>query len=425
MDEKYELEKAIAALEAQRGVLGDSVVDLAQLSLREKLARLQTPPPAAAPEQQRKLITVLFADIVGSTQVGKDRDPEQILEIMDTSLQKLAEPVARHHGRVTRFMGDGFIALFGLPLAYEDDAERAVRAGLEILQTASRIRTDLQAKFQLGDFDVRVGINSGLVASGGYSEAEDTVMGLNVNLAQRLESAAPPGEMLISESTRRLVEGLFELRPVEPVTAKGFEQPVPAFLVGRAARGWTRLPGTLADDLDDPLVGRQAELQALQGIFQSVVRDSRSALVALVGEPGMGKHRLARHLADWIGRQEVKATTFYGRARQAESSAPYSLLRDVFSNSFDILDGDPVPVVRQKIEAGFGELLGQEAGMKAHLIAALLGYELGDSPLLPAGLPEADELRQRALYYLQEYLSGVAVNAPVVLYLDWQTCLSW
>ena len=128
MEKIEELERAIAALESQRSMLGDSVVDLAQGTLREKLASLHSPP--AAPEQQRKLLTVLFADIVGSTQVGKDRDPEQLLEIMDGALQALAKPVARRHGRVTRFMGDGFIAFFGLPLAYEDDAERAVLAGL-------------------------------------------------------------------------------------------------------------------------------------------------------------------------------------------------------------------------------------------------------------------------------------------------------
>lgn len=416
MENIRELEGAIAALESQRGVLGDSVVDLAQQSLREKLSRLQ--PAAVEAEQQRKWISVLFADIVGSTQVGKDRDPEQLLEIMDSALQSLAEPVARHYGRVTRFMGDGFIALFGLPLAYEDDAERAVRAGLEILQVAGRIAQDFERKYQVSGFNVRLGINSGLVATGGYSEAEDTVMGLNVNLAQRLESAAPPGGLLISQATHRLVEGLFETSPVAPVNAKGFEQPVPAFLVQRAVRLRHFLPGMPADKPDDLLVGRDAELLALQECYHSALRDSRSAFVFLVGEPGMGKRRLHDALLDWVGRQAAGAITFQGRASSAGSRAPYSLLREVFSNAFDILDGDPAEVVRRKIETGFGEHLGEESQMKAHWIAALLGYELQDDPFLASIQSAAEPLRLRALHYLVEYFTALLQEKPVVISLE-------
>ena len=416
MENIHELEQAIAALESQRGVLGDSVVNLAQGSFREKLSRLQSPPPS--PEQQRKLITVLFTDIVGSTQVGKDRDPEQLLEIMDGALQVLAEPVARQRGRVTRFMGDGFIALFGLPLAYEDDAERAVLAGLEIVQVARRISQNFQERYQISGLDVRVGINSGLVATGGYSEAEDTVMGLTVNLAQRLESAAPPGGLLISQSTWRLVDGLFEVRPVEPVTAKGFDQPVPAFLVQRAILRSLHPPGLGSSGLDHRLVGRDAELGVLQGIFTTLRRESRSAVVVLTGDPGMGKRRLHYELLGWIRQQDENILTFLGRARHPGSHAPYSLLKDVFSTAFDILAGDPVEVVRQKVETGFGEYLGDEAQMKSHWIAALLGFELGDSPFLVGVQTDADQLRQRAFFYLQEFLTHILRKSPLVISLE-------
>ncbi len=391
-------------------------MDLAQGTLREKLASLHTPP--AAPEQQRKLLTVLFADIVGSTQVGKDRDPEQLLEIMDGALQALAKPVARRHGRVTRFMGDGFIAFFGLPLAYEDDAERAVLAGLEILQVARRVSADLSEKYQISGFDVRVGINSGLVATGGFSEAEDTVMGLTVNLAQRLESAAPAGGLLISQSTHRLVEGLFAVRPVEPVTAKGFDQAVPAFLVQGSLPRSDHTQSLQGQGFEYHLVGRETELSALQDAFQAIVRESRCQVVALVGDPGMGKRRLHYELVEWIKRQDDRVVTFHGRAQPAGSPAPYSLLRDLFSNRFDISDDNPVGVVRQKIESGFGQYLGDEAQMKAHWIAALLGFELGDSPFLAGAQSDPDQLRQRALHYLEEYLSNITRVSPVVITLE-------
>ena len=416
MENIHELEQAIAALESQRSMLGDSVVNLAQGTLREKLARLQASP--AAPEQQRKLITVLFADIVGSTQVGKDRDPEQLLEIMDGALQRLAEPIARQQGRVTRFMGDGFIALFGLPLAYEDDAERAVLAGLEVLQVARQISQDFQAKYQISGLDVRVGINSGLVATGGFSEAEDTVMGLTVNLAQRLESAAPPGGLLISQSTFRLVDGLFELHPVEAVVAKGFDQPVPAYLVLRRVQRSLHPPGLGSEGFGYPLVGRDAELGTLQGIIHTVFRDSRPAVVVLVGDPGMGKRRLHNALLEWMRHQDENILTFLGRARHPGSNAPYSLLKDVFSTAFDILATDPVEVVRQKFETGFGEKLGDEAQMKSHWIAALLGFELGDSPFLVGVQTDADQLRQRAFFYLQEFLTNILRKSPVVISLE-------
>jgi len=416
MEKIEELERAIAALESQRSMLGDSVVDLAQGTLREKLASLHSPP--AAPEQQRKLLTVLFADIVGSTQVGKDRDPEQLLEIMDGALQALAKPVARRHGRVTRFMGDGFIAFFGLPLAYEDDAERAVLAGLEILQVARRVSTDLSEKYRISGFDVRIGINSGLVATGGFSEAEDTVMGLTVNLAQRLESAAPAGGLLISQSTHRLVEGLFTLRPVEPVAAKGFDQAVPAFLVQGSLPRTDHTQSLQSQGFEYHLVGRDAELSALQGAFHAIVRESRCRVVALVGDPGMGKRRLQNELVEWIKRQDDQVVTFHGRAQPVGSPAPYSLLRDLFSNRFDISDDNPVGVVRQKIESGFGQSLGDEAQMKAHWIAALLGFELGDSPFLVGVKSDPDQLRQRALHYLEEYISNIASTSPVVITLE-------
>jgi len=214
MEERQRIEQAIAAQESLRATVGDEVVDETIAMLREKLTQLETP------EQQRKLVTLLFIDVVGSTQIVKHLDPEDALEIMDGALKYLALPVREHSGHVTRFTGDGFKAVFGVPVAHENDPEMAIRAGLDILQASQQQAQVLQQEHGITNFQVRVGINTGLVATGGYTEAEDTIMGSPVNLAARLESAAPPGGLLISHNTYQHVRGVFDVEPQPPIQAK-------------------------------------------------------------------------------------------------------------------------------------------------------------------------------------------------------------
>ena len=184
------LEQAIAALEAQRTTLGGAVVDASTAALQKQLAELQR--RVEPPEQQRKLATILFVDVVGSTRMARRLDPEEVVDTMDAALKRLAAPVEAYGGHVTRFQGDGFKAVFGLPLAHENDPEMAIRAGLAIVEASRQIASELAAELSITDFEVRVGVNTGLVAAGGLTEAEDTIMGKTVNLAARLESAAEP-----------------------------------------------------------------------------------------------------------------------------------------------------------------------------------------------------------------------------------------
>jgi class 3 adenylate cyclase len=231
MDERQRLEQAIAAQESLRSTLGDEVVDETVSTLREKLAHLETPSESLA--QQRKLVTILYADIVGSTNIVRHLDPEDTLEIMDGSLKRLAAPVEEHGGHVARYMGDGFKAVFGMPKAHENDPEMAIRAGLGIIEMAQELGGELDKQWGVDDFQVRVGINTGLAALGGMTEAEDTVMGSTVNLTKRVESAAPPGGLLITHNTYRHVRGVFDVEPREPIEAKGFDEPVPVYIVLR------------------------------------------------------------------------------------------------------------------------------------------------------------------------------------------------
>src|SRR5512145_2042613 len=190
MTEREQLEQAVAAQEALRGLLGDAVVDATIAVLREKLVSLED---SHQTFEQRKLVSILFADTVSSTQMFEHLDPEYVLEIMDGALRVFTEAVGRLGGMVARLMGDGLLAFFGAPVSKEDDAVRAVRCGLAIVRAAHDYARLVEKRWHVKGFNVRVGINTGLVALGEVGSAagsEYTAMGDTINLASRLEHAA-------------------------------------------------------------------------------------------------------------------------------------------------------------------------------------------------------------------------------------------
>jgi class 3 adenylate cyclase len=260
MTDREQLEQAIMALENQRAILGDAVVDAALVSMREKLSALIE---AQMVTQQRKLATVLLMDIVGSTSITQDLDPEDTMTIMDTALQRLANPVYAHGGRVTRFMGDGFLALFGTPVARENEPEMGVRAGLQILVEAQVYARELETQWHIPDFNVRVGISTGLIIIGGDSEAENTIMGTTVNLAARLENAARPGTLLISHHTYQHIRGVFDLQLLDPITVKGFSAPIQVYRVYRVKLPAFRMSTWSVAGIETNMVGRYPELLML------------------------------------------------------------------------------------------------------------------------------------------------------------------
>jgi class 3 adenylate cyclase len=279
------LKHTIAEMEVQRLPLGDQVVDAALAPLQRRLDELtallaaREEPPPTEPVQQRKLVTLLFMDIVDSTPLTRQMDPEDVMEIIDGALKHLAEPVTAHGGRVTRFMGDGFLSVFGAPRAGEDDPERAVRAGLAILSLASEIAAELEEAWDIQGFNVRVGISTGLVMLGGETEGEDTLMGAAVNLAARLESAAPPGGLLISHDTYRHVRGVFDVEPLEPITTKGFDEPVQVYRVLRARPRAFRLYTRGVEGVETRMVGRETELKYLQDALLTAIEEGEGQMV--------------------------------------------------------------------------------------------------------------------------------------------------
>ncbi len=227
--DREQIELAIAAQESLRGVVDDTIIEATIATLKEKLAALD-----ASPEQQRKLATVLFMDIAGHTALTHHLDPEEQMALVDPLIPRLAEVVNQFGGHVARYQGDGFKAVFGLPVARENDPQQAIRAGLAIQAEAGDIALELETESGIPGFKVRVGITTGLVFAGGDTEGEDTIKGAPVNLAARLESAAEPGTVLISYETYKHVRGIFDLEPLEAIQAKGFADPVRVYRVLRA-----------------------------------------------------------------------------------------------------------------------------------------------------------------------------------------------
>jgi predicted ATPase/class 3 adenylate cyclase len=414
MDERQKLENAIAELESQQGILSDDVIEASVASLREKIAALEVP------EKQRKLVTILYADIVGSTNIVKHLDPEDALEIMDSALKRLALPIEEHGGHVARFTGDGFKAVFGAPIAQENDPEMGIRAGLGILEVSQEIGAALKTQWGFQDFRVRVGINTGFAALGGMTEAEDTVMGSTVNLAKRVEGAAPPGGILITHNTYRHVRGIFSVRHHEPIQATGFDEPVLVYRVLSVKPRAFRVQTRGVEGVETRMVGRKVEILSLQEAYNNTIQAEQTQVVTVVGEAGVGKSRLLYEFDNWIELLPYEVRFFEGRGRQETQNIPNALLKDVFTFRFQIQESDESGVVLDKIEAGFGEIFGvdDEGTMRAHIIGQLLGFDFSDSQYLKVLMDDPQQVHDRAVMYLVDYFHGMSEQAPVVIFLE-------
>ena len=253
----------------------------------ELLSKLEQSRRAGAMEGERRVVTMLFCDIKGSTEAARDLDPEVWTELINAAFEQMIRPIYDYEGTVARLMGDGILAFFGAPLAHEDDPQRAVLAGLDILERFERFQVQHKT-----DITPRIGINTGLVVVGAVGSdlrMEYTAMGDAINLAARMEQTAQPGTLQIAEETYRLVAPLFEVEALGEIEVKGRTEPVRAWRV----LGSKMQPGRLRgfDGLSAPVVGRQREISLLAQTVAEL-RAGRGRVLTLIGEAGLGKSRL-------------------------------------------------------------------------------------------------------------------------------------
>jgi predicted ATPase/class 3 adenylate cyclase/ribosomal protein L40E len=372
---------------------------------------------------ERRMVTMLFSDVKGSTAMAEQLDPEDVMDIMNGAFEVLIPPVFRHEGTLARLMGDAILAFFGAPLSHEDDAARAIHAALEIVAGAREYAARLEREQGIKGFNVRVGINTGLVVVGEVGtdlRVEYTAMGDAINLAARLEQNAPVGGILISHDTYRQVRGLFEVQALEPIAVKGKEEPVRVYVVQGARPRAFRMATRGVEGVETRMVGREGELKRLQDAFYLALEDSECQVATVVGEAGVGKTRLLWEFEGWLDQVPKPIRHFHARASHELQSVPYSLLRDLFVLHFDIQDGDPAQAVRAKLQQGVGRALGddQQGQMKAHVIGQLLGFDFSASPFVQALRGDAQQLHDRALLYIEEFLRTATALSTAVLLLE-------
>jgi class 3 adenylate cyclase len=298
---------------------------------------------------ERKFVSVLFADMVDSTTIGEQLDPEQVAEIMNGAFAFLNASVKKYGGTVARLLGDAIIAFFGAPIAHEDDAERAVRAGLEI-QAAAREYAEAVKRDYRVDFKVRIGINTGLAvlaAVGDEIKTEYTAMGDTTNVAARMQSAAKPGSVLIGADTYHLVKQLFEVKPRGATKLRGKSTPIETYEVLAPKTVPGRVRGL--EGVTSPLVGRDAEVQFLQENLEDLFA-GKGAFVAVVGEAGLGKSRLIAEVRKLVNTDpQHQVVWLEGRAISYGQTMIYYPWQQVLRQAIGVRDVATPATVREHI----------------------------------------------------------------------------
>ena len=366
----------------------------------------------SALEGERKQVTVLFADLKDSTELIRGLDPEAAQQLLDPALQRMMDAVHRFEGTVNQVLGDGIMALFGAPIAHEDHALRACYAALA-MQTTMRTYTEAVRRSRGLELRMRVGLNAGEVvvrAIGNDLHMDYSAVGETTVLAARMEQTATPGTIRLPASTLRLVEGLVQVTALGPVPVKGLEEPVEVFELVGASHLRRRLQAAAARGLT-PFVGRQPELEALhQALAQAAT--GHGQVVALVGEAGVGKSRLAYEFVHahptqgWLVLES--ASVSYGKA------TPYFPVIDLLKRYCHLEDQDDPRTVRAKVT---GQVLTLDAALQDTLPALLSLLEVlpDDSPFRQLDPPQR---RQHTLQALKRVLLRESQVQPLLLVFE-------
>ena len=436
-----EIQSAITALATCRSALGESVYQTALQALRrqEHLLRAQS---AAA---ERKQVTVMFADISGFTAISETLDPEDVRSLINACFELLGAVINRYDGYIDKFIGDEIMALFGAPIAHENDPERALRAALDMMAALQTFNSQYRNRLPR-PLALHFGINTGLVIAGGIGTAarqDYSVMGDTVNLAARLEGLSESGQILVGQNTYRLAAPFFEFKTLEPVSVKGKAKPVQAYRLLKAkvavagqARG---LKG-----LASPLVGRNEELAQLKGALKRL-QAGQGSLISLIGEAGLGKTRLMADLKAAAPELEIQWAS--GRGLSYGENAGYLVARRLFFNLMNIpLEATPVEVekiLQTELRRIFPTNLRPEPGARDQrqktgdapenaatdaealsfldvypYLAHLLNAPLTDKATQRVKYLSGEALNRRVLQSAAAYITAIAQRAPLVLAFD-------
>ncbi len=426
MKEIDQLEQAIAAIEAHRQTLGDAVVDAALGPMREKLAALQENGHKLGEVTQRKQVTILFADVSGFTNMVEKIDHEEASGVMNTLWSRLDKAIINHGGFIDKHIGDAVMALFGAPTAQEDDPERSIHAALSILEEIKDWKSTFDEsapglKKMAGKIEMRIGINTGPVLLGNVgTTGEYSAIGDAVNLASRLEDAAPVGGILISQDTYRHVRGLFDVTPLDPINVKGKSEPVQVYVVNARRPRSFRITTRGVEGIETRTIGREAELLKMKDVMKTMAETGQTHLISIVAEAGTGKSRLLYEFIGWLEDQHISIREFKGRATQETTKIPYALIRDLIATSFEIQESDSAATARDKLRRGIIACEGESSDAEAHVpfIGHLIGYDYSEDPRLQGIRGDARQVRDLAFHYATQFFVNTTRNQTAVILLE-------
>ena len=298
------------------------------------------------PQEVRKTVTVVFCDLKGSTELGDRLDSEALREVLGLYFSAMKPVLDRHGGTIEKYIGDAIMAVFGLPRMHEDDALRAVRAAAEMRAALTELNVTLRAGFGVA-LENRTGVNTGEVVTGDTGDSQRLATGDTVNVAARLEQAAPTGEVLIGESTYRLVRDAVEVVPVEPLELKGKPEPVPAYRLISSATASRGTPSRRTCRF----VGRTREIAALGAEFRRSVAGPEGRLVTLLGHAGVGKSRL---IEEFVRSIAGEAAVLRGRCLSYGDGITFWPLAEVLRQAAGIVPDDSEEDARAKLASCFG-----------------------------------------------------------------------
>jgi class 3 adenylate cyclase len=381
-------------------------------------AQLQpAPPPAvpATPEAERRQLTVLFCDLVDSTVLASQLDPEELREVVRAYQDACARVIARFEGHIAQYLGDGLLVYFGHPLAHEDDAQRAVRAGLGIIEAVGQLNAHLGQERGV-HLAVRLGSHTGLVVVGEVgsgSRREQLALGETPNLAARLQGIAAPNTLVISAATFQLLGGFFACQPLGTRLVKGFAQPLEVYQVLYESMARSRLEAAGRTGLT-PLVGREQEIGLLRERWAQV-KDGLGQVVLLSGEAGIGKSRLVQVLTEQVATEPQAWLTPCQCSPYYQNTALYPMI-DLLERVALRFDRDESPPQKLHKLEGFLVQYGLPLVETVPLFATLLSLPLSaDYAPLP-GSPE--QQKQQTLHALLTTLLRIAARQPVLFVME-------
>jgi len=365
--------------------------------------------------EERRLATVLFADVQGFTSLAEHLDFETVSDMIKDISRRLDKVIETHNGYIDKHLGDGVMGVWGAPFAGDNDAEKAVDAGLDMIRALEDFCANTTIP-NAKELKLRVGINSGLVFAGYIGiRNEYTMIGDTVNVASRLEQMAEPGTVVIGENTLRLVRGSFRVHRLEPFKAKGKTELMQPYRVDGRLSTPGRFRYQSADSLITNMVGRDQELERLQGFYGQTFEAERPIMLLLGGEVGIGKSRLMMEFGNRIEEKNERVNILSTRGLLQASRIPFYLWRVLLRNRFGVHDEDPSQTATEKWNRGI-ESIWEKGEEKTRLeVSQILGAMIG---LSSEGDFVSDERLQRVFFLMRELLKRLSLRKQLVLFFD-------